>query len=109
MPSLLPSVLVAFDPTSNYHFDDGSKNRTKEEVIMLNWSQYVNECEEKGMSVQIETSPLTYSLLYVYFRRSADCWFWLQLFTGPRRVPACGFETPLKIHLSMHVAEGFHL
>ena len=67
---LLHSVLAAtqaFDPTSKHlideliisYSDDGSNNRTKEEAIMLNWSEYVNECEEKGTSVPIETSPLT--------------------------------------------------
>lgn len=46
----------AFDPTTKHLIDElivsysheGSSNRTKEEAIMLNWSEYVGECETEG-------------------------------------------------------------
>ena len=46
---LLHSVLAAtqaFDPTSKHLIDELiiTYSRTKEEAIMLNWSEYVNEC-----------------------------------------------------------------
>ena len=45
----------AFEPTSRHLIDqiivsyshEGSNNRTQEESIMLNWSEYVGECEKR--------------------------------------------------------------
>ena len=56
---LLHSVLAstqAFEPMSKHLIDEivvaysheGSNNRTPEESIILNWSEYVNECEIDG-------------------------------------------------------------
>lgn len=56
---LLHAVLAstrAFEPTYRHLIDqiivgyshEGSNNRTQEESIMLNWSEYVSECETEG-------------------------------------------------------------